>query len=97
MSEAQPISHFVDPPPPHKTESSGKQHGGNFQLKYVNHLLGYVLGDFFTNSSGHPGQLPSQMTAVRIFENSIKKFRPMHFFLVHKEVYLHKQVFFVSL
>jgi hypothetical protein len=29
--------------------------GAGYALILTNNWLGYILGDFFTNSSGHPG------------------------------------------
>jgi hypothetical protein len=30
-------------------------HGQDYALTLTKNELGYILGDFFTNSSGHPG------------------------------------------
>jgi hypothetical protein len=43
-------------------------HSARFVLILTNHVLGYILGDFFTNSSGHPGNCIKSV----IFGNELK-------------------------
>jgi hypothetical protein len=45
--------------------------GANYELILTNNLLGYILGDFFTNSSGHPGRCICQVLGWKPDQNSV--------------------------